>query len=250
MLLILPTLAKASVQVTSEETLMLAQAEELPQLAALFGSDPSATLQFGFAIDPISGGFSYTTLAGQTYDGQSYSMGVSATYDPASTTYNWSGSGLLGSVGLTEQGNAAWTGDCCVNFAANGTLETSQVIAAMSIKGSLTTDADGTEIDTGSAIETITFTNNTTAEVYFEITSTLPKGTSGTWNITYTPTTQDGVVTGTPNQGTFSLGENGTITEYVPEPGTIFLFGGAISMLLLVRPPRMMKVLSVRQDRT
>ena len=229
---------------------MLAQTAELPQLAALFGSEPSATLQFGFAIDPISGGFSYTTLAGQTYDGQSYSMGVSATYDPASATYDWSGSGLLGSVGLTEQGNAAWTGDCCVNFAANGTLKTSQISAAMSIKGSLTTDADGTEIDTGSAIETVKYIGNTTSEVYFEIASTLPEGTSGTWNITYTPTTPDGVVTGKPYQGTFSLGENGTITEYVPEPGAIFLFGGAISMLLLVRPPRMKKVLSVRQDRT
>jgi hypothetical protein len=226
--------ARASVLVTSNETVGLAITSELTQIYVIFGADFSDSVQFNFSIDPTSGDFSYATLPGQIYDGESYSMSVAGTYDPTESTYNWTGSGLLGSTDLTEQGDAQWTadppGDPVPEFNAVGTLTTtSGYVSNLTFSGSVT----GTT-DSGTGTLTLKHPNHTTDTVPLNITSNVPMGIYNNWTVTITPVGSPSYPY--PTQGTFST-KTGSIHE-VPEPTSLVLFGSGLASLALARRRR------------
>ena len=99
----------ASIQVT--ETMMSVSAFDALPIVEENGLDPSAVLQYSSYIDPQTGAFSYSLLPGQTYLGQPLSLTTLGTYDPGTTTYNWTTTGEYGSQALSGSGTAYWFGD-------------------------------------------------------------------------------------------------------------------------------------------
>lgn len=141
MLLTLPRMVKADVSVTSQETLMQAQADEVLALEWLYGTAPGSSLNFNYAVDTSGGSFSWSTLPGQTYNGLSFSVSGTGSYNSSTTTYNWTASGQLGLSPWTEQGEAQWTGDPTANL--NGTYTDADTGENVVVAGTVTVDATG-----------------------------------------------------------------------------------------------------------
>ena len=227
-LLTMPSMVKASVLVTSEETLMQAQLNEAAALDYFVAPDASSILQYNYAVDTSGGGFSYSTLPGQTYDGLSYSVSCAGTYNSSTNTYDWTATGQLGSSSWTEQGESQWTGD-----------PTATITGTVTLGGIVTGTVTGTvEVDgMGHSSGTVTYTPTGGNPMQCSITDYVPS--SGDWLLTW-----KGNSAYVPIQGKWvsNTGGGDTVTGLssiyqsytnVPEPSTIVLLGmGAISTLV------------------
>ena len=102
---------QAGVNITSRETLLNAQFQDISALYSLEPPITLTTLNYEFSVDTVGGGFSYSLVPGQTYNGESISVSVVGSYDSATGTYSWAGSGLLGASTWGEEGQLQWVGD-------------------------------------------------------------------------------------------------------------------------------------------
>lgn len=93
------------------ESMMESQTDNGLLLLQTLGVDNAATLNYTGFIDTTSGSFSYSLLGGQTYLGQSISMGTVGTYDSTSGIYSWTTTGQYGPLSITGSGSIIWTGD-------------------------------------------------------------------------------------------------------------------------------------------
>jgi hypothetical protein len=184
-------------------------------------------VQYSFAVDTSGGSFSWSTLADQTYDSLGFSVSGAGTYDPTSTTYDWTASGLLGSDALSESGEMVWTGDPSATSSGTITLKNSngQIVYQVTLNdtgtvtlsgGSRTSLMNGTLTISVPIQQTIAFEiddNLNLGSNHWSAGPTLPYNLGGTWT----------------NSGTTLL--LGT-TNIVPEPSGVALVGiGAIGLL-------------------
>ena len=140
---------QAGVNITSRETLLNAQFQEISALYSLEPPITLTTLNYEFSVDTVGGGFSYSLVPGQTYNGESISVSVVGSYDSATGTYSWAGSGLLGASTWGEEGQLQWVGD------PTGTLN-----GNVDVNGEVVGTVTGTvEVDAlGHSSGTVTFT--------------------------------------------------------------------------------------------
>ena len=125
MLLSLPCMLRGQASsYLGTESVMQAIDNEAAVLFAAVGPDPSLNLQYDNTVNS-DGSFSWSTIAGQTFGGLNFSLSGTGTYDSATTTDNWTASGQIGSLSLSEQGQIVWdlsdpNGSCNISITVGG----------------------------------------------------------------------------------------------------------------------------------
>ena len=110
-LVLFPTVSHASVDLTTAETLMLAQFQESVALYNYSSPVSADPIDYSFSVNTLTGAFSYNTLPGQSYNGSSFSISGAGSYVSETGVYDWSAVGMLGAATWAEQGEVTWTGD-------------------------------------------------------------------------------------------------------------------------------------------
>ena len=224
-LLTAPSVAHASLIVLTSETLMEAQVVDAIALEAYAGPDFSTSLQYAYTLNTDNGSFSYSLLPGQSYLGQAFSLSGSGTYDPVTTTFNWTDSGALGSIDLSGSGEVQWTGDptATINFNDVFTSKVDSKTTTLNFQGTVDVDSQGhssgdlTLKDVGEnfTIGTVSVTDNLSA-------GSVPG--KAMWTATITTAPLPSLVGG---QYTWKSGDSTATFAVVPEPPTwaIMLLG-------------------------
>jgi hypothetical protein len=89
------------------EVMMDVQGSEALLYGALLGASPgsSQSISGTTSVDTSSGAFSFSLNPGSSYLGQSISDSVQGQFNPATSSYSWTGSGASGGVNWMVQGN-------------------------------------------------------------------------------------------------------------------------------------------------
>jgi hypothetical protein len=106
-----PARADLALGVQATESMMNSQGLILTLAVRDLGIDPSVTLPFISAVDPVTGAFSYTLQPGLTYLGQSAALQVSGSFDASSQSWLWTSSGHIGSTNIGGNGSTTFSGD-------------------------------------------------------------------------------------------------------------------------------------------
>jgi hypothetical protein len=93
------------------EGLIENQAADAAYIARSFGPDAASPIQFQSSVNSALGTFSYSTLAGTTYLGQSLSLTGSGFFDSSSDTWSLQSNGSLGGSAWTQIGSGDVNGD-------------------------------------------------------------------------------------------------------------------------------------------
>jgi hypothetical protein len=88
------------------EVMMDVQGTEALLYGALLGANPgsSQSVSGTTSVDTSSGAFSFSLNPGSTYLGQSISDSVQGQFNPATSSYSWTGSGASGGINWMIQG--------------------------------------------------------------------------------------------------------------------------------------------------
>jgi len=201
-LLTAPSNVHADTTDTTLETLMDAQMSDMLMIEAYAGSDSSTALQFSFAFDPNTGGFSYSLLPGQQWLGQSFSLSGTDAYDPSTTTFSWTTTGQLGEEAWTGQGTEQWSGDAPIGGSTDITTigETKYLL-----DDSLSVTTNGNAIKSSGTM------------TLWELTATLPNKQYGPFSVSDTQTNNTATIS-TPESGYPISGGTMTYT-FTPIPG-------------------------------
>lgn len=105
--------AEASFTVYDEmlETMMDAANQEALILGHIAPPNTTSVINFSSNLDPLTGGFSFATLPGQTYMGQAILLSATGFYDIALRQAVWSTTGQFGADAWLSNGTAIWVGD-------------------------------------------------------------------------------------------------------------------------------------------
>jgi hypothetical protein len=166
--------ANADIPLLTIETLMHAQAEEALALSIVAPTSATTALQYSFSANTNDGSFAYQALAGQTYNGLSYSLSGQGSFNPGTQTYTWSASGMLGAQAWAQTGQAQWVGDPTASISGNVSLN-DEVIGTFS--GTVEVDGVGNSSGTG------TFTPKGGSPGTYNVTDKVPGGTGQPWTL-------------------------------------------------------------------
>jgi hypothetical protein len=175
---------------------------------AFFGADTTKSFDFTYSIDTAGHTWSYSLVPGQTYLGQPIAVALASTsYDPTTTTYQWSETGQIGSQSWTAAGTIAGDPDLHDSFLApdgsrykvDGTYNT---VGNETMDDVTVTGPNGENLGTGHS----TLTIDTEGHWIWHINIVPPKGPITT--IIFNAQTDRGTI---------------TISESVPEPSSLGL---------------------------
>ncbi len=93
------------------ESMMNSEGLIFNAVIAGLGGDPTASLSFTSAMNPVAETYSYSLAAGSTYLGQSASLQVAGHFDVTSQSWLWTSTGSIGSHNLSGSGSTTFSGD-------------------------------------------------------------------------------------------------------------------------------------------
>ena len=207
-----PSAVHADLAILTPETLMQAQTADVLVLEAYAGPDFSTSLQSTYTLDTDTGSFSYSQVPGQTYLGQAFSLSGFGTYDPATTTFNWTDSGEFGSAAWSGSGQMQWTGDDPYAFS-----NISVTIAGVPCLIGGTLNCTPTGPSTGTSTGQMSVCISPGATRTYDVTD---KYTPGKWSVIAS------------SGATITWKAGSTTATFTPEPATLLLFGlGGLTVL-------------------
>lgn len=221
------SVAHASMELISIESLMHAQANEALALFNAVAPLGTTSLGFTFSVDVATGSFSYHALPGQSYNGLAYALDGAGSFDASTQTYSWQSSGSLGADAWSQQGHAPWVGD-----------PTADISGSVSLGGKVIGSLTGTvDIDAaGHSAGTVSFTPTGGTPSSYTVTDFVP-GSKQPWTLIwrgqpaqFTPVAATWVVDDT-IASVYSGHSEMTITP-VPEPASWMLNSIGLAILI------------------
>jgi hypothetical protein len=106
-----PARADLEIYQQATESMMNSEGLIMSLVARDLGIDPTVSLNFTSAMDPVAMTFGYSLQSGSTYLGQSAALQVSGAFDVPSQSWLFTSTGHIGATSLAGNGSTTFSGD-------------------------------------------------------------------------------------------------------------------------------------------